>query len=97
MQQEYQRGAALLRAASAAHGEYETRELGGVYDLNWPDWYATYLLEHGWEEFVGHVVTVEALSGALRACDAAYKLEAPRAAWPDFYAQRLHARFASPS
>jgi catechol 2,3-dioxygenase-like lactoylglutathione lyase family enzyme len=35
--------AAALRRAGAAHGEHEKRN-GGEYDLNWPDWYAEYLV-----------------------------------------------------
>jgi catechol 2,3-dioxygenase-like lactoylglutathione lyase family enzyme len=35
--------AAALRRAGAAHGEHEKRT-GGQYDVNWPDWYAEYLV-----------------------------------------------------
>ena len=35
--------AAALRRASAAHGEHEKRT-GGEYDVNWPDWYAEYMV-----------------------------------------------------
>lgn len=35
--------ATALRRAAAAHGEHEARE-GGVYDENWPDWYAAYMV-----------------------------------------------------
>jgi catechol 2,3-dioxygenase-like lactoylglutathione lyase family enzyme len=35
--------AAALRRAAAAHGEHEKRN-GGVHDVNWPDWYAEYLV-----------------------------------------------------
>jgi len=35
--------AAALRRAGAAHGEHEKRT-GGEYDVNWPDWYAEYLV-----------------------------------------------------
>jgi catechol 2,3-dioxygenase-like lactoylglutathione lyase family enzyme len=31
-----------MRRAAAAHGEHEKR-MGGEYDTNWPDWYATYM------------------------------------------------------
>jgi catechol 2,3-dioxygenase-like lactoylglutathione lyase family enzyme len=31
-----------LRRAEAAHGEHEKRS-GGQRDVNWPDWYATYM------------------------------------------------------
>ena len=32
-----------FRRASIAHGEHEKRT-GGLYDVNWPDWYAAYLV-----------------------------------------------------
>jgi catechol 2,3-dioxygenase-like lactoylglutathione lyase family enzyme len=32
-----------MRRASIAHGEHEKRE-GGEYDVNWPDWYAAYMV-----------------------------------------------------
>jgi hypothetical protein len=32
-----------MRRAATAHGEHEKR-LGGAYDVNWPDWYATYMV-----------------------------------------------------
>ena len=33
----------LLKAAAAAHGEFEAEELGGVYDEEWPEWYAAHM------------------------------------------------------
>lgn len=35
--------ASALRQAAAAHGEHENRA-GGEYDVNWPDWYAAYMV-----------------------------------------------------
>ncbi len=35
--------AAALRRAAAAHGEHEKRT-GGLHDINWPDWYAEYMV-----------------------------------------------------
>jgi catechol 2,3-dioxygenase-like lactoylglutathione lyase family enzyme len=32
-----------MRRASIGHGEHEQRE-GGAYDVNWPDWYAAYMV-----------------------------------------------------
>jgi catechol 2,3-dioxygenase-like lactoylglutathione lyase family enzyme len=39
-----------MRRASIAHGEHEARA-GGQYDVNWPDWYAAYMVaeRHGTE------------------------------------------------
>jgi catechol 2,3-dioxygenase-like lactoylglutathione lyase family enzyme len=33
-----------LRRAAAAHGEHEKRN-GGQHDVNWPDWYADYIVK----------------------------------------------------
>lgn len=33
----------LLRQAAEAHGRYEAEELGGVYDNEWPEWYASHM------------------------------------------------------
>ncbi|MCW2522222.1 MAG: Glyoxalase/bleomycin resistance protein/dioxygenase [Frankiales bacterium] len=32
-----------MRRASIAHGEHEKRQ-GGEFDVNWPDWYASYMV-----------------------------------------------------
>jgi len=32
-----------LRDAAAAHGEYEKEKLGGVFDEEWPAWYAAHM------------------------------------------------------
>ncbi|GAA5201006.1 hypothetical protein [Microbacterium jejuense] len=34
----------LIRTASA-HGEHERDDLGGVYDEDWPRWYAAYMAQ----------------------------------------------------
>jgi hypothetical protein len=89
--------AALLRQAGAAHGEYETHELNGVYDQHWPDWYASYLVQHGLGDLLGGAVTIEQLSSMLKAYDVGYQRERPPLAWPEYYAQQLIAQLRSPS
>ncbi len=32
-----------LKKAAAPHGKYEADELGGVYDEDWPQWYAQHM------------------------------------------------------
>ena len=34
---------AALRLAAQAHGDYEATELRGVYDPEWPGWYADHM------------------------------------------------------
>ncbi|MDF2575375.1 MAG: hypothetical protein K0S05_2287 [Agromyces sp.] len=33
----------VLRQAAAAHGVFEAEELGGVFDEQWPEWYAAHM------------------------------------------------------
>lgn len=80
--------ARLLGQAGAAHGVYEERELGGVYDQQWPQWYAAYLVAHGLGELVGAPVTAAQVAAWLSACDAAYRAERPAQGWPAYYAGR---------
>lgn len=35
---------AALRAAAAAHHDYQVNALHGVHDEHWPGWYAAYVL-----------------------------------------------------
>jgi hypothetical protein len=96
MQNDVQRRlSALLSQAGSAHGEYETRELNGVYDQNWPDWYATFLVQHGLADLLGQPMYVDQVSQLLSACDESYRNQQPGIEWPDFYSveilRRLHA------
>jgi len=35
----------LLIRTAAAHGEHERDDLGGVYDEDWPRWYAAFMAD----------------------------------------------------
>ncbi len=56
---------ALLTEAESAHGVYETTELNGVYDQDWPRWYAGYAVEHGIGALLGRAVTPDELASLL--------------------------------
>jgi hypothetical protein len=32
-----------LKRAAEAHGVHEAKDLGGVYDKSWPEWYAAHM------------------------------------------------------
>jgi hypothetical protein len=81
--------AALLGEAGSAHGAHETAALGGVYDQQWPAWYARYLVEHGIGALLDRAVTIDEVAALLAACDEAYQRESPATGWPDFYARQL--------
>jgi ketosteroid isomerase-like protein len=93
--QSQQRIAALLSETGAAHGVYEEGELNGVYDQNWPAWYAAYLVEHGLGDLMGGSVTIEQISQLLKQYDQDYRHEQPRESWPAYYAHRLVVQFGT--
>jgi hypothetical protein len=88
-QDRQRRVAELLADAERAHGEYEARELQGVFDHRWAQWYADYLSRRGLGPALGTGVTPEQLARWLTECEAAYRREQSAEAWPAYYAQRL--------
>jgi hypothetical protein len=53
---------ALLKAAGEAHGVFEREELGGVYDEDWPAWYARWAVDHGFGAILGREVAPDDLA-----------------------------------
>lgn len=82
---------ALLVEAEQAHGAYEATELNGVYDEQWPRWYAAYALEHGLVTVLGHDVSVDRLSRFLADCYADFDQADPKpaASWSAYIAGRI--------
>jgi hypothetical protein len=83
--------AALLAETEAAHGQYETTELNGVYDAEWPRWYAGYAVDHGIGAILGRSISADELAQALGTAWAEYERSEPRPAesWTAFIARRL--------
>ena len=82
---------ALLAEAEQAHGVYETTELNGVYDQDWPRWYAAYAVEHGIGDLIGHAIIPDQLSAFLAGGFADFKAiePAPTQGWAAHTAQRI--------
>jgi hypothetical protein len=79
---------ALLSETENAHGAYEAAELAGVYDQDWPRWYA---VEHGLGELVGHDVPADQLAQFLAGAFEEFRTADPRPAdsWAAWMAQRI--------
>jgi hypothetical protein len=82
---------ALLTQAEQAHGVYEGTELNGVYDQDWPRWYAAYAVEHGISALVDHDVTTEQLAAFLASSNAEIEQTDPKPAepWAAYTARRI--------
>lgn len=85
--------ATLLRQAELEHAEHEAKDLGGVYDQEWPRWYATYAAEHAIAEILGRDVSIEELATFLADSYADFASADPRpeAPWAEYTAARISA------
>lgn len=84
---------ALLVRTSMAHGEFEKTELNGVYDRDWPRWYAAYAVEHGIGGLLGHPVTTDDLARFLASSNVDFERTEPepRPSWAAYTARRIAA------
>ena len=82
---------ALLGRAEEAHGAYEQAELGGVYDEEWPRWYATYAVDNGIGAMLGHDVTSDDLAAFLASSNAEFRATdpTPTEPWAEYTARRI--------
>jgi len=85
--------ATLLIEAERAHGAYETSELNGVYDTDWPRWYAAYAVEHAIGELLGREVATDDLATFFATGYAEFERADPKPseAWAAWTARRLAA------
>ena len=84
---------ALLVETMEAHGRFEETELNGVYDQEWPRWYAAYAVEHGIGALVGHAVTTDQLAQFLARSNGEFEQTEPRPdePWAAYTARRITA------
>ena len=79
----------LLQQAGAAHGEYETRVLNGVYDQQWAGWYAKWLVDNGINTLLGTSFEAEALGTLLYDLNEELKQSNTSENWAQYTAPRL--------
>ena len=76
----------LLTQAMNAHHEFEQTELNGVYDEEWPAWYAAYLLDYGLDDVLKKPVSLPQLTRFLDESNRRYEKLGKEVAWADFTA-----------
>ena len=80
----------LLVETEREHGAYETSELNGVYDDDWPSWYARHAVERGVGALVGRDVSPDELATFLaRAHEDFQRSDLKRGRWAGYIAQRM--------
>ena len=81
----------LLEETKAAHGRFEETELKGVYDQEWPSWYATYAVDHGIGELVGRPLHADTLAEFLTTSNMEFERLVPKPieTWTAYTARRI--------
>lgn len=87
---------ALLVAAGNAHHQYEQTVLKGVYDQDWPEWYARYCLEQGLNTLLTQTLTLEECRDFFQQSYQAFQLAQARN-WADYTARQLVADYGGGS
>jgi hypothetical protein len=87
----------LLSQAGSAHHHFEQTVLKGIYDQEWPAWYADHVIQHGLGELLPGPVTVEQLSRFLSENYEVYKRENSKLGWADYTAQQIAAHWRNGS
>ncbi|MBE7555460.1 MAG: hypothetical protein HS126_30790 [Anaerolineales bacterium] len=89
--------AMLLSQAGSAHHHFEQTALKGVYDQEWPAWYADYAIQHSLGELLPTPVTVEQLGRFLAENYEVYQQENSKLGWADYTAQQIAAHWRNGS
>lgn len=85
--------AALLEQAAAAHHKYETEELDGVRDEQWPAWYADFLLNNGLDALMGSQADADDIAASLDEITEQQKTERNQHPWHIYSAAKMLERF----
>ena len=86
--------AQLLAQAGSAHHQFEQIVLKGVYDEDWPEWYAGYLLDHGLNDLLPQSITQAALCQFLYQSNQTRTQKYPEPNWVDYTTRDLVTTFA---
>jgi hypothetical protein len=83
---------ALLEQAASAHHVYESEELKGVRDEQWPAWYADYLLNNGLDGLLASQADSDEIAAALEQITQQQKQEGNSQPWAAYTAAQLVAQ-----
>jgi hypothetical protein len=81
--------AELLRQTDMAHHTYEEKVLKGEQDSYWPEWFAEYLIGHGFDLLMEDRLATELLESLLRKSREDYRACGFNLSWDKFTARRI--------
>jgi hypothetical protein len=80
---------ALLGQAQQAHHAYEATELEGVFDEQWPQWYADFLVANGFADLLAVEADLDELASRLSEISQRHKAERIDESWASYTARNL--------
>ena len=83
----------LLNQAGGAHHTYEQAELNGVYDKEWPLWYAEYIINNGFNELVDQPFSADQLGLFFAETNQLLQQSEESVGWAEFTAAKISERF----
>jgi hypothetical protein len=81
--------AKLLADAQKAHHDYETTELEGVFDEQWPQWYADFLVSNGFADLLAVEADLDELASRLSEISQRHKAERIDESWAAYTSRNL--------
>jgi len=81
--------AELFHQADTAYTNYEQKVLKGNWDIQWPEWYADYLIGHGLDMLVEDRIAADLLAGFLLRSKAEFRTCNSKLSWEEFAANRI--------
>ncbi|MGD8352994.1 MAG: hypothetical protein PVJ01_02420 [Pseudomonadota bacterium] len=85
--------AELFNQTDSAYSKYEKEVLNGHRDVEWPEWYAEYLIGHGLDLLTEDRIAAEILAGFLLESKAEHKASRSTLTWEEYTATRIIDRF----
>jgi hypothetical protein len=89
-----QQVAELLQQTDLAHHSYEKKVLKGDQDIDWPEWFAEYLIGHGFDLLMEDRLATELLVSFLKKSRADHRACGSNLSWEKFTARRIVEKLA---
>jgi hypothetical protein len=80
---------ALLEQSQKAHHAYEATELEGVFDEQWPQWYADFLVANGFADLLAVEADLDELASRLSEISQRHKAERIDEGWAAYTSRNL--------
>ena len=79
----------LFEQTDSAHHSYQSKVLKGNQDIHWSEWYAEYLIGHGFDLLMEDRLATELLVSFLRKSREDHRSSGSKLSWKEFAAREI--------